>query len=304
MLRQAGLLSQGRDAQRRPCQLETKPLEDVAVWAERLRTNYEEAYRRLDALLARLQHKQPHHQGRTMKEEPTMNTSSTTNGSTREATITLPSDLEIVISREFDAPRQLVFDCHTKADLYRQWYGLEAAADTTVCEIDFRVGGQWRSSQTFVDHDGAGNDFAVTFSGEFREIDAPNGYVYTESFEGFPGPPAVVTMQFDEVDGRTRVTSTCLYETTEIRDTVMQSGMEHGVKEMYSRLDTLLAAQADLTAASQNSVREQDGSAVPGTTRQAMGPSATAASCRGSRRGCGRGWRRWRRSRAFASRAA
>ena len=57
VLRQAGLLSQGRDAQRRPCQLETKPLEDVAIWAEQLRTNYEEAYRRLDALLARLQQK-------------------------------------------------------------------------------------------------------------------------------------------------------------------------------------------------------------------------------------------------------
>jgi DNA-binding transcriptional ArsR family regulator len=57
VLRQAGLLSQGRDAQRRPCRLETKPLEDVAVWAEQLRTSYEEAYRRLDALLARLQQK-------------------------------------------------------------------------------------------------------------------------------------------------------------------------------------------------------------------------------------------------------
>lgn len=57
VLRQAGLLSQGRDAQRRPCRLETKPLEDVAVWAEHLRTSYEEAYRRLDALLARLQQK-------------------------------------------------------------------------------------------------------------------------------------------------------------------------------------------------------------------------------------------------------
>src|SRR5688572_3594089 len=57
VLRQAGLLSQGREAQRRPCHLETKPLEDVAIWAEQLRTNYEEAYRRLDALLARLQQK-------------------------------------------------------------------------------------------------------------------------------------------------------------------------------------------------------------------------------------------------------
>jgi uncharacterized protein YndB with AHSA1/START domain len=178
-----------------------------------------------------------------MKEESTMNTPSTAAESAREATITLPSDREIVISREFDGPRQLVFDCHTKADLYRQWYGL-ASASETVCEIDFRVGGQWRSSQTFADHDGSGNDMSVTFSGEFREIDAPNGYVYTESFEGFPGPPAIITMRFEDIGGRTRVTSTCEYETVEIRDIVMQSGMEHGVREMYSRLDAILAAQA------------------------------------------------------------
>lgn len=173
-----------------------------------------------------------------MKEEPTMNSPSTANDSVREATITLPSDREIVITREFDAPRQLVFECHTDADLYRQWYGLASAADTTVCEIDFRVGGRWRSSQSFADHGD------VTFSGVFREIDPPNGYVFTESFEGFPGPPAIVTMRFEEVDGRTRLTSTSEYETTEIRDIVMQSGMEHGVREMYGRLDALLAARA------------------------------------------------------------
>ena len=178
-----------------------------------------------------------------MKDESIMSTPSTTGQSPREATITLPSDREIVIAREFDAPRQLVFDCHTQAELYTQWYGL-ASAGQTVCEIDFRVGGHWRSSQTFVDHDGAGNDMSVVFSGEFREIDAPNGYVFTESFEGFPGPPAVVTMAFEDVDGRTRLTSTSAYETVEIRDIVMQSGMEHGVKEMYSRLDTLLASRA------------------------------------------------------------
>ena len=174
-----------------------------------------------------------------MKEEPTVNTTpSTANDSAREATITLPSDREIVITREFDAPRELVFECHTDAELYRQWYGLASAADTTVCEIDFRVGGRWRSSQSFDDHG------AVTFSGEFREVDPPNGYVFTESFEGFPGPPAIVTMRFEEVDGRTRLTSTSEYETTEIRDIVMQSGMEHGVREMYARLDALLAARA------------------------------------------------------------
>lgn len=173
-----------------------------------------------------------------MKEEPIMSTPSDTGETTRETSITLPSDLELQIVREFDAPRELVFECHTNADLYRQWYGLEAAAATTVCEIDFRVGGTWRSSQAFPNPDG--DDLAVAFSGEFREIDPPNAYVFTEMYEGFPGPPAIVTMRFEDVDGRTRLTSTSAYETTEIRDIVMQSGMEHGVKEMYRRLDELL----------------------------------------------------------------
>ena len=164
------------------------------------------------------------------------NTTMDTTQSAREATIALPSDREIVISREFDAPAQLVFDCHTKPELYQQWYGLRSAT-STVCEIDFRVGGRWRSAQTLPDLDGE-----VAFSGEFRDIDPPRGYVYTEMFEAQPGPPAIVTMRFDEVDGRTTVTSTSLFASAEIRDLVLRSGMEHGINEMYSRLDELLAA--------------------------------------------------------------
>jgi uncharacterized protein YndB with AHSA1/START domain len=154
-----------------------------------------------------------------------------TSESAREATITLPSDREIVITREFDAPVQLVFDCHTKAELYQQWYGMPATE--TSCEIDFKVGGRWRAAQTF-------SEGQVAFSGEFLEIDAPHGYVYTESFEGHPGPPATVTMRFEESAGRTTVTSVSRFETAEIRDLVLQSGMEQGVNVMYARLDTLL----------------------------------------------------------------
>ena len=156
--------------------------------------------------------------------------------SARQAAITLPSDREIVITREFDAPAQLVFDAHTEPALLQQWYGLRSAT-STACEIDFRVGGRWRSAQTFAEMG------EIAFSGEYKEIDPPRGYVYTEMFELQPGPPAIVTMTFGEVDGRTTVTSHSLFETAEIRDIVLQSGMEHGVNEMYSRLDELLASR-------------------------------------------------------------
>jgi uncharacterized protein YndB with AHSA1/START domain len=165
-----------------------------------------------------------------------MNTGPKNAGITRQATITLPSDREIVISRDFDAPAQLVFDAHTKPELLQQWYGLRSAT-STACEIDFRVGGRWRSAQTF-----PGMDDEVAFSGEFQEIDAPVRYVYTEMFEAQPGPPAVVTMTFAERDGRTTVTSHSVFDSVEIRDLVLQSGMEHGANEMFSRLDDLLAS--------------------------------------------------------------
>ena len=108
-----------------------------------------------------------------------------------------------------------------------------------MCEIDFRVGGRWRSAQTFPDA-----DFEVAFSGEFLEIDAPHRYVYTEMFEAQPGPPAVVTMTFDEVAGRTIVTGRSVFDSAEIRDLVLQSGMEYGANEMFCRLDELLDRQA------------------------------------------------------------
>lgn len=168
-----------------------------------------------------------------------MNTPTSTleNDVTREATITLPSDRETVITREFDAPAGLVFDAFTKPDLVHQWYGLRTGT-MTVCEIDLRPGGHWRYVQAFPDQ-----AFEVGFSGVYQEVDRPNRLVHTEEFEAMPGTGYVVTTTFAENDGRTTVTSHMLYQLPEHRDGHLQSGMEWGVNETYVRLDEYLAAQ-------------------------------------------------------------
>ena len=147
--------------------------------------------------------------------------------------VTLPSDCEIVMTRTFDAPAALVVEAWTTPEHVRQWWGLRAE-DMVVCEIDLRVGGTWR----FVTRDGDGNEIA--FRGEYREIVAPTRLVNTEIFEMFPDNGSLITSLFEERDGRTTLTSTCVYESKEVRDMVATS-MEHGVDVSMDRLEELLA---------------------------------------------------------------
>jgi uncharacterized protein YndB with AHSA1/START domain len=160
-------------------------------------------------------------------------TSETTNGK-REASISTPSDTEIVITRVFDAPAAILFDTWTKPEHVRNWYGLRSMK-TTVVDIDLRVGGAWRWVQE------ADDGTEVAFSGVYNEIDPPGRLVYTEGFEAMPGPPLVVTLTFDEHDGKTTLTSHSPCPSVEVRDAILQSGMEYGVNETYERLDELLA---------------------------------------------------------------
>ena len=150
--------------------------------------------------------------------------------------VTTPSDLEIAFSREFDAPRDLVFECFTKPEHLRRWYG-RRVDEMTVCEVDLRVGGKWR----FVLAEG-GEEMAIY--GEFLEIDPPERLVQTEYFEGeffeMMGAGTVNTMVLEERDGRTLMTLTALYKTREARDTVLQSPMEQGAGESFDRLEELL----------------------------------------------------------------
>ncbi len=149
--------------------------------------------------------------------------------------VTTPSEQEIRMTRLFDAPRQLVFEAMTKPEHVQQWWGrLGEGYSVPVCEIDLHVGGKWR----FVNRHPQGE---VAFHGEYREIAPPGRLVFTEVFEEFPDTVSVVTAEFSEEDGKTRLTTTVQYPSQQVRDMVMASGMERGGGISYDRLEDLVA---------------------------------------------------------------
>jgi len=150
-----------------------------------------------------------------------------------QLTVTTPSDREIVMTRVFDAPRDLVFEAHTSCEHMSNWWG-PRRYEITSCEIDFRPGGAWRIVQSGSD----GQDFG--FRGEFREIVRPERIVWTFEFEGMPGHVSVDTLTLEEHDGKTTLTATSVFDTVEDRDGMLQSGMESGAAETYDRLDEYL----------------------------------------------------------------
>jgi uncharacterized protein YndB with AHSA1/START domain len=153
------------------------------------------------------------------------------------AKVTLPADDQILITREFNAPRHLVYKAWTTPELVRRWWHAKRG-EVTVAEIDLRVGGRWRYVMT------ANGGFEVAFHGEFREIDAPSRLVNTEAFEGVPDPDGTagtVTVTLTEKDGRTYLESLCEYPDKAIRDMVIDSGMESGMQESYDALEQVAA---------------------------------------------------------------
>ena len=160
--------------------------------------------------------------------------------------VTTPSATEIVMTRTFAAPRRLVFDAFTRPELLRRWLG-RPGDEMTVCEVDLRVGGAYRYVfHLRADEHGPRGEtgMGATFReiGTFREIDPPARIVCTESFDDYPGE-TVVSTTFVEQDGRTTMTATCVYESQEVRDTVIASGVESGAGESYDRLAELLRSQ-------------------------------------------------------------
>lgn len=146
--------------------------------------------------------------------------------------ITLPSERQIVMTRVFNAPRELVFRAHVDPSLIAQWWG----ASTIVDKLDVRPGGAWR----FIVRrdDGSGE---VIFGGEFREIVPPERFSWTFGWEGMPGVPGLETYVFEEDAGKTTLTATAVFNTVEERDGVLASGMEAGANEQADRLEELLA---------------------------------------------------------------
>ena len=154
--------------------------------------------------------------------------------------VTLPSDTEVQVDREFNAPRALVFDAFTKPELVRQWLLGPDGWTMPVCEIDLRVGGKyryvWKKEST-------GHEMGM--GGEFREVLRPARVVATEKFDDawYPGE-ALNTTVFNEHGGVTKVSLTVRYESKEARDTASRSGMEKGMMAGYDRLEQLLATSA------------------------------------------------------------
>ena len=148
--------------------------------------------------------------------------------------VTTPSDREIISERVFDAPRDRVYAAFTDPELIPQWWGLRSTT-TAVDLMDVRPGGAWRFVQ--VNEDGGENGFR----GTYREVEPPERLVYTFEWEGMPGHVLVETVTLEDLDGRTKVTNTSLFHTTEERDGMLASGMEGGLNESHEQLDELLA---------------------------------------------------------------
>lgn len=149
------------------------------------------------------------------------------------ATVTLPSDTEILITRAFEAPMPLVWDTLTQPRHLLRWWGPDWCP-MTACTVDFRVGGDWR----YICHNAEGTEFA--WHGTYQAIEPGRSVTTTEVFEGFPDAVALSTMSLREADGITTVTTLVRYEQKEFRDGHVESGMEGGMQLTMNRLDDLL----------------------------------------------------------------
>lgn len=151
-------------------------------------------------------------------------------------TLTTPSDIEIVMTRLFDAPRALVFRAYTDPAAIPHWWGLRAHV-TRVEEMDVRPGGRWR----YVQVDEAGNEYA--FYGEYREVAPPERLVSTFEFAGFPGHVVIDALTFEDAGGQTRLIARSTFASREDRDGMLASGMERGAVETWDRLAEYVRAQ-------------------------------------------------------------
>jgi len=150
---------------------------------------------------------------------------------THSAVLTLPTDTQILMTREFAAPAHLVYRAMTTPELIKRWWS-GGRGEVTVAEVDLRVGGRWR--HVLVTEDG----HEVGFHGEYREIVAAQRIVCTEAYEGAPdGPPAVCTYTFEERDGRTTLSVLTEVGDRQVRDAILETGMEDGAQDSWDALE-------------------------------------------------------------------
>ena len=157
------------------------------------------------------------------------------------ATVTLPTDEQILITREFDAPRHLVYRAWTTPELVKRWWNAKRG-EVTIAEIDLRVGGRWR--YVMVTDDGA----EVAFHGEYLDLVPNERIVTTEVYEGIPGGDdggALNTLTFTEADGRTTLVNLVQAPSKEIRDAIIDSGMEAGMQDAMDLLEEVAVSLAE-----------------------------------------------------------
>ncbi len=154
-------------------------------------------------------------------------TAATSNGT---AVVTLPTDTQILITREFAAPSRLVYKAWTTPELVRRWWSAKRG-EVTVADIDLRVGGTWR--WVMVTESG----FEVAFHGEYRELVPNERIVCTEVYEGMADAEALNTMTFTEKDGRTTLSLLVQHKSKEHRDGHINSGMEAGMQDAMDLLE-------------------------------------------------------------------
>ena len=164
----------------------------------------------------------------------------------RPAEVTLPSDREVRVTRTFSAPRQLVWDAHTRPELVRKWQAGYEGWDMTVCDMDVRIGGkyrwQWRSRDD-------GRQFG--FFGTFTDVDGPSKMVHKQYYDpgemdyAMPeGDPCIVSVELSEQNGVTTLVCNMTYASKEARDGAVSTGMTEGMEYSYARLDEMVNAAA------------------------------------------------------------
>jgi uncharacterized protein YndB with AHSA1/START domain len=151
------------------------------------------------------------------------------------AVVTLPTDTQILMTREFDAPAHLVYQAYTTPEHVKRWFA-GRNGEVTSAEIDLRVGGTWRYVMTV-----AGAGFEIAFHGEYKELEPNERIVTTEVFEGMPdgsnAGETLNTITFTEADGRTTLEILTECGSQEVRDTILQTGMEDGAQGSLDALE-------------------------------------------------------------------
>jgi uncharacterized protein YndB with AHSA1/START domain len=155
--------------------------------------------------------------------------------SSNQLTVTLQGENDVLITREFDAPKHLIYKAWTTPDLVSRWWTARRG-EMTICEIDLRVGGVWRYVMV------TPGGMEVAFHGEYREIVPNERLVSTEVFEPMPGAEALTTATFTEVDGGTELTILVAHSRKEHRDAHINSGMEDGLRDALELLEEAVSS--------------------------------------------------------------